>query len=181
LNWKAFVVVLAFVPSFVTSALAQDVDTPPGVVDAWVFAMGEWDLVETRYSFEGELIETNIGTATFSFAMNGERLQEYQTLLHNGETSTALHLFVFDPRTEEIEIVRTDSGHFGFWTIIGKRTADGIVLAAKHPDPDSDVTRRITYKRVDDNHFSRQLEFSTNKGTTWFVRAEWVHTRKNLN
>ena len=86
-------------------ATAQE-NASDGLVDPWMFAIGEWDLVETRYSFEGELIQTNIGTAVFSYAMNGERLQEYQKLLREGQESTALHLFVYDPRSEEIEIVR---------------------------------------------------------------------------
>ena len=158
--------------------VGQDAEISAGLVKPWVFALGEWDLVETNYSAEGELVQTSIGTAVFSYAMNGERLQEYQSLLREGDSVTALHLFVINPRTQEVEIARTDSGHYGFWIITGKLTDSGITLAAKHPNPDSKTTRRITYRRVDDNHFSRTLEFSTDKGRSWFVRSEWVYTRK---
>ena len=178
MNRKALFLAYALLGLFATHVFAQDDTTPNGLVAPWVFALGEWGLVETRYSFEGELIQTNIGSAVFSYAMNGERLQESQALLREGETQTALHLFVLDPRTKEVEITRTDSDSYGFWTIIGTLTEDGITLVEKHPDSKSDVTRRITYKRVDNNHFSRQLDFSTDKGKTWFLRSEWVYTRK---
>jgi len=144
----------------------------------WAFALGNWDLVETVHDADGELIQTNIGSAVFSSAMNGECLEESQSLLRDGETVTALQLFVLETGTGNVEVVRADSGHSGFWILAGKLQGNVMVLAAKYPDAASKVTRRITYERVDDNHFARKLEFSRNQGKTWFVRSEWVYTRR---
>jgi len=179
LNMKSITLPMALATICLAAASGLTQQPPSdGLVAPWVFAIGDWDLVETNYSAEGEVIQTNIGSAVFSYAMNGARLQEFQSLLREGETLTALHLFVYDPRNEQVEIVRTDSGHYGFWVIVGKLRENGISLAAKHPDRKSKVTRRITYKRVDDNHFSRQLEFSSDQGKSWFVRSVWVYTRR---
>lgn len=156
---------------------ADDGTTPVGL-ERWAFVIGEWNLVEKRYGFDGALIQTNTGQVRFLHVMNGQRIQELQILPRGDEETTALHLFVYDPRSEEIEIARTDSGHYGFWVIIGTMTDDRLDLVEKHPNPESDVTRRITYRRIDSAHFSRQLEFSTNKGESWFVRSEWNYTRK---
>jgi len=51
-------------------------------------------------------------------------------------------------------------------------------LLEKHPDPESQVARRITYVRTDDDHFLRRLEFSQDRGASWFVRSEWSYSRK---
>jgi len=149
----------------------------PAGLEAWGFLVGEWDLVERRYGFDGGLIQTNTGHASFTLAMNDERIQELQTLQQGDETARAMHVFVFDPRSEELEIARTDSGHYGFWVIAGKLGNGRIEMHEKHPDPASDITRRITYRRLDDDRFERQLEFSTDKGGSWFVRSVWQYTR----
>ena len=167
---------LAIVLSFASVGIVHG-EGDPGL-DQWAFVIGEWELVENRYSFEGELMQTNAGHSEFSYTMNGQRIQELQQLAHGDDEITVLHIFVYDPRSEEIEIARTDSGHYGFWLISGTMTEDRIDLKEMHPNPSSDVTRRITYHRGDDSNFSRQLEFSTDKGETWFVRSEWKYTRK---
>jgi len=145
----------------------------------WAFVIGDWDLVEKRYGFDGDLIQTNRGSAQFSEAMGGQRFEEMQTLLRDdGERSHALHVFVYDPRSGEVEIARTDSDHFGFWIIVGKPTQGGMELREKYPDPKSEITRRMTYSRVDRDHFSRRLEFSKDKGETFFTRSEWFYSRR---
>ena len=163
-------------------ALAACSVAAPAMADSglepWGFMIGEWDFTEKRYSFEGELIQTNPGDAHFTYVMDGARMQEIVTTSRGEQGETALHLFVYNPRKDEVEIARTDSGHYGFWVIVGKMSGDRIELAAKYPNPDSDITRRIIYQRIDDNHFKRQLEFSEDKGETWFVRSEWEYKRK---
>ena len=152
--------------------------TAPVGLEHWAFLIGEWTLVETRYGFDGALIQTNTGTASFSLTMNGQRLQEIQSMPHGAGEIMALHLFVFDPRSGEIEIARTDSGHYGFWVIIGTLSENSMHLVEKQPDPDSEVSRRITYERIDLDQFERRLEFSTDHGANWFVRSNWHYTRK---
>lgn len=147
-------------------------------LERWDMLIGEWDLAEKRFGFDGALIGTNLGEARFSYEMNGQRIKELQSIPRGDENITALHLFVYDPRSKEIEIARTDSGHYGFWVITGTMSDGQIDLVVKHPNPESDVTRRITYRRIDADHFKRQLEFSTDKGESWFVRSEWDYTRK---
>lgn len=146
--------------------------------EEWSFLLGEWHLIETRYDFDGVLMQTNTGEASFDLVMNGQRIQEIQSLPRGEEMTSALHLFVYDPRSEEVEIARTDSGHFGFSVIIGSFRGDQINLVEKNPNPESSVTRRFTYRRIDDVRFRRQLEFSTDKGKNWFVRSEWNYTKK---
>lgn len=145
------------------------------------FAFGDWNLVEKRYGFDGDLIQANRGTAHFSKAMAGKRLEELQTLLREeGETASALQVFVYDPRANQVEIARTDSGHYGFWVITGKPTPDWMELKEKYPDPESEITRRITYTCVDRDHFTRRLEFSQDNGNTFFTRSEWLYSRKSF-
>jgi len=38
-------------------------------------------------------------------------------------------------------------------------------------------SRRILYRRDGDDRFPRRLEFSTDGGATWWLRAETVYTR----
>jgi len=147
-------------------------------LERWKFLIGDWSLVEKRYDFDSKLIQTNSGHAHFSYAMNGARIQELQSLSHEADTVEALHLFVYDPGSKEVEIARTDSGHFGFWLIGGTISDDRLDLQEKHPDPESSVARRITYLKKDADHFLRQLEFSTDHGETWFVRSEWEYARR---
>ena len=47
-----------------------------------------------------------------------------------------------------------------------------------YPNPDSDVFRRVTLLRDDVDHFTRQLEFSTDGGESWFVRSKWDYRRR---
>lgn len=151
----------------------------PVVLQKWAFLVGEWNLIEKRYRFDGALIQTNSGQARFSHVMNDQRIQEVQTLPRgDDEGMTALHLFVYDPRSKEIEIARTDSGHYGVWVTIGTIADGEIHLLEKHPNPESDITRRITYREISSDHFMRQLEFSSDKGQRWFVRSRWEYTRK---
>ena len=147
-------------------------------LERWKFLIGNWDLVERRYDFDSKLMQTNHGRATFSHAMNGKRIQELQTVISGTDTTTAIHVFVYDPRSKEIEIARTDSGHHGFWVIIGTMSVGRIDMLEKHPDPESEISRRITYVRANDDQFQRQLEFSRDHGKSWFVRSEWTYTRR---
>lgn len=149
----------------------------PTGLERWGFLVGDWDLVERRFGFDSNLIETKTGHASFTWVMNGERIQEFQEISRDAVTASALQTFVYDPRSEEIEIARTDSGHYGFWVIVGTMSNDRLVLKEKHPDPASEITRRISYIRKDADHFVRQLEFSTDRGNSWFVRSEATYTR----
>jgi len=139
-------------------------------LDRWKFMVGEWRVVEKRFDFDAKPIGTADGHATFSMAMNGGRIQELLTISGEPDTTTALHVFAFDPDRGEVEIARTDSGHSGFWIITGTVSDGRMDLKEKHPDPKSAVTRRITYLRRDDDHFARRLEFSRDQGASWFVR-----------
>lgn len=171
------VVIGSFSP--VVAQEADEIEKLNGWMEVWGFVVADWELVEKRYSFDGELIQTNRGTARFTRAMEGQRFEELQTLeREDGTRSDALQVFVYDPRSDEVEIARTDSGHYGFWLIIGKETVSGLEMTAKHPNPGSKVTRRITYTRIDDGHFKRTLEFSEDKGESYFVRSEWIYSRK---
>ena len=169
----------------ISSTLAMSGDAHPAAAETvptgfedWAFLLGEWQVVEQRYGFDGELIQTNAGSATFSLAMNGQRIQELQSIPRGDEEMTALQVFVYDPRRDEIQIARTDSGHYGFSVIVGTISGSRIDLLEKNPNPESDVTRRFTYRRIDSDHFERQLEFSTDEGASWFVRSEWIYSRK---
>jgi len=144
----------------------------------WDFLLGTWSVEQNRYGFDGSLIETNAGTATFTPLMDGERIQEY-LVLNGSHPSQAIHLFVYDPDKAEVEIARTDSGHYGFWVIQGTLSAKEMVLREKHPDPDSEITRRITYRRGGPDRFVRTLEFSQDGGETWFTRSEESYGRRN--
>lgn len=146
-------------------------------LDRWKFLIGDWRIEEHRFDFDSKPIGTRRGVAEFSYAMNGERIQELQTIAGE-DTMTALHVFVYDPRSKEVEIARTDTGHYGFSVIVGAMSGDRIVFREKHPNPESKVTRRFTYIRTDDDHFARQLEFSTDGGSTWFVRNLQAYTRR---
>lgn len=146
-------------------------------IERWKFLIGDWSLVEQRYGFDSRLIQTNAGHSSFSAVMDGRRIEELQTVVHGADTTIALHVFVYDPNSREFEIARTDSDHFGFWVIAGPMTDGRLELVEKHPDPGSEITRRITYLPGDDRHFRRRLEFSRDGGRTWFTRSEWLYTR----
>lgn len=150
---------------------------PEGLAD-WALMLGDWELVERRYSFEGELIQTNHGRAGFQLVLHGQRVQEIQTLEHGEGSTRALHLFVFDPRSQELEIARTDSDHYGFSLLIGSVGADSIELLEKHPNPEHQVIRRVRYDKTEDGGFRRTLEFSTDQGESWFVRSEWIYASR---
>jgi len=169
--------VVVAVACAVASSLAHGVEPRAEGFERWRFLIGEWKLTETRQGFDGKLIETIPGHAMFSYAMNEQRIQELQFMEHGADTTTALQLFAYDPGAEKVEIVRTDSSHLGFWVIVGTLSDDRMDLVEKHPDPESQVTRRITYLRDDDDHFLRQLEFSQDRGKSWFVRSEWRYER----
>jgi len=156
-------------------ALAQT-PTPEGLED-WALLLGDWSLVEQRYSFEGELIETHRGQARFGTLMDGQRIQETQWFGEGEERSQALHVFVFDPRSRELEIARTDSDHYGFSVLIGSVTPGLIDLLEKHPNPEHQVIRRVRYTKNDERSFLRTLEFSTDQGESWFIRSEWIYSR----
>ena len=155
-------------------------EEPVTGLEDWEFLLGDWQIVAKRYSFESELIEQTDGQATFSHTMNGRRIQELQSTIHAGQRSEALVILVYSPRAEQIEIVRTDSGHFSFSIWVGKMSKEKLEFRQKHPNPDSEVTRRLSYLRKDDQHFIRRLEFSPDQGETWFVRSEMVY-RKPLS
>jgi len=144
----------------------------------WAFIVGDWDFIERRYDSDSKLIQTNTGLAQFTLAMSGQRIQELQTVLRDGESTSAFQLFAFDRGSDAIEIARTDSDHAGFWVIAGTSSRDRMGLTEKHPDPESKVTRRITYERTDASRFRRTLEFSTDRGETWFVRSLWLYQRR---
>lgn len=175
---KRVAIAVTVVLGMLSTGVSNAAETEPAGLDRWAFVIGDWKLEEKRYDFDSKLMQTNAGRATFSRVMNGQRIQELHTLEHGDDVMTVLQLFVYDPRSEEIEIARTDSGHYGFWVIIGSMTDERMTLLEKHPDPESDITRRITYTRVDDDHFNRQLEFSEDKGESWFVRSEWSYVRE---
>lgn len=168
--------------TFVGPASTQETDDTTRLnhwLQEWAFLMGDWHLTENRYDFESKLIETNEGRARFRRVMEGQRYEETQELTRkDGSKSDALHVFAYDPLSEEVEIARTDSGHYGFWVIIGKATKNGLELVAKHPDPEEKITRRIRYTRYNDRNFKRTLEFSEDNGETYFVRSEWIYTRE---
>lgn len=175
---KGIAFMIACATCVVAAVPGDALATESSGLERWKFLIGEWDLVETRFDFDGKRIETNPGHATFSPAMNGQRIQELQTVTHGNDTTTALHVFVYDPGTKEVEVARTDSGHYGFWVIIGTMADGRMDLREKHPDPESEITRRITYLHRDDDHVTRRLEFSQDRGESWFVRSEWAYTRE---
>jgi len=171
-------VTLAIVLSAIAPGPARAADPAPAGLERWAFVIGEWNLVERRYGSDSSLIETNPGHARFSRVMKGQRIEEFQVTARGDDSTTALQVFAFDPGSGEVEIARTDSGHRGFWVIAGPMSDAGIDLTERHPDPAAQVTRRISYRRIDDDHFVRRLEFSTDDGASWFVRSEWAYTRR---
>jgi len=174
---KRLVVRIAWPVALVLVWAAHGAGAEQEGLDRWKFLIGEWRIVERRFDFDAKPIGTRGGHAAFSHAMHGQRIEELQTIAGE-DTMTALQVFVYDPRSEEIEIARTDSGHYGFSIIAGAMSDNRITLKEKHPDPKSQVTRRFTYVRTDDDHFLRQLEFSTDGGSTWFVRNLQEYTRR---
>jgi len=172
------VVMMVSLASMMVSNPAAAGEAVPGGLERWRFVLGDWRVVEQRFDFDSRLIQTNSGEASFRTVMNGRRYEELITLQAGDETTTALHVFAWDPGSGAVEIARTDSGHDGFWVIRGTMADGRMDLLEKHPDPESQVTRRITYVRTDDDHFLRRLEFSQDRGASWFVRSEWGYTRK---
>lgn len=151
---------------------------PAGGFRRWALLLGEWRVVEKRYGFDASLIETNAGEASFTAVRRGQWIEERLTIRSARDTSAALHVFALDPRSGALEIARTDTNHDGFSVIRGTMQDGRIELVEKDPAPDSEVTRRISYHRIDDDHFLRRLEFSQDRGATWFVRSEWHYTRR---
>jgi hypothetical protein len=148
-------------------------------LETWDFLIGDgWNLTERQYTPDGDLSQEDSGLARFSYVMDGQRIQELQTLEREEGTGTALQILAYDPETGVLEIVRTDSNHSGFWVLTGSLAEDRIDLQEKHPNPDSAVLRRITYRRTGPDRFVRELAFSRDQGATWFVRSEWIYTRQ---
>jgi hypothetical protein len=157
-----------------TSARAADL----GGLAPWTFLVGDWSVTERRYDFDGNLTHPYAGYSTFSRVMHGARLQELATVATESDSAVVLHLFVWNPRTSEVELTRTDSDHYAFWTLVGAASADRIEMRAKHPDPESKITRRVTYLRPDSKRVIRRLEFSQDQGDSWFVRNEVEYARE---
>lgn len=151
---------------------------PPPELERWSFLVGGWDMRSTRYSFEGEAVEDNTGTAEVSWTLKGLRLQEIQSTTLAGRAMEVLNVFVFHPERREWEIARTDSLHHSFSVMRGQGNNGSIVFFERDPSPESDVARRWTYQRISDNRFRVLLEFSTDQGATWFRRNETLYTRR---
>ena len=149
----------------------------PEALKQWGFMIGEWAMDSTRYSLEGPVIENSAGTATFSWGMEGLRIEERQSAVLNGRDMLVLNLFAFNPEREAWEIAWTDSLHNGFSVMRGTSVEDRIVLFEKNPRPGAEVTRRVTYARQGKDRFSRLLEFSLDGGESWLRRSETVYTR----
>lgn len=151
----------------------------PDAFGAWTFLVGEWDLETKRYSFEGEVQETESGLAAFSIAPSGVHLLEVENTVLGGNHVQALHVFAVDPEHGTIEIARSDSGHGYHLSILtGTISGDQIELLEKHPNPTHSVIRRVIYTRENDDRFTRELQFSSDQGDTWFTRFEGVYTRR---
>ena len=159
-----------------SSVQAQE-DAPVDRLNEWRFLIGSWSLLEQRFSFEGELIQENEGRASFSWTLHETRIQEMQELAHGEETTHALLTYVYNPRREEIEIARTDSGHYGFSVTVGSLSPDRLVLREKHPNPNHQVIRRYTFAKESADRFVRTLEFSTDQGENWFDRSVTTYSR----
>ncbi len=156
-------------------------DAPPASLpelERWGFLAGSWDLKSTRYSFEGEAIEENSGTARFAWTMKGLRLQELQSTTLAGREMEVLNIFMFHPERREWELARTDSLHHAFNVLRGEESDGAIVFFARNPSPNSDLSRRWTYKKISNDRFSLLLEFSEDQGKTWFRRNETFYTRR---
>lgn len=150
----------------------------PDGLKPWSFLIGEWELSTTRYSFEGEVIETETGTSTFSIAPGGRVIMESQHSVLNRQDLETLQLYAYNPRTNQIEIARTDSAHHAFMVTRGTITESRIDLLEKHPNPESDVTRRYSIVKTDPDHFVQELDFSLDQGKTWFTRYRAAYAKK---
>jgi len=146
-------------------------------IESWAFLIGEWEITESRYESNGELVATSTGQAVFHPAMHDERIEELQVIRRDDGAHSALQIIAPGREPGTVEVARTDDDHGGFWVIAGTLSADRMDLTEKHPDPTSRVTRRITYLRQDDDHVVRRLEFSTDGGEHWFVRSEIIYDR----
>jgi hypothetical protein len=149
----------------------------PTEMKEWSFVLGSWDMDSRRYSLDGPVIEENKGKASFSLALNGTRIQERQSTTMGGKPMEVLNVFAFHPDKKEWDIARTDSLHHLFSVMGGTSSERSIVLFERNPNPESRVTRRVTYARSGNDKFSRLLEFSLDKGKTWVRRNEETYTR----
>ena len=52
------------------------------------------------------------------------------------------------------------------------------MLFERNPRPGSDVTRRLTYTKLNHDRFSLLLEFSMDQGKTWVRRNETFYARQ---
>lgn len=150
----------------------------PDGLKPWSFLVGDWDLATQRLSSDGEIIEEENGSSTFSIAPGGRVLLESEHSMLNGNQVETLNMIVFNPRRDEIEIARSDSAHHAINIKRGTITGDRIDLVEKHPNADSDITRRWTYVKTSDDAFVIQLDFSQDGGETWFARNRAAYTRR---
>ncbi len=154
-------------------------DAAPEELAAWSFLIGDWNAKSTRFSSEGEAIESSDGQARFSWALGGSRIQERLSTVFGGQPMEALNLFVVDPETGIWEVAWTDTIHQDFSVKTGTQVEGSLVLRQKNPDPESRVTRRWTYSRESDDRFAVDLEFSTDGGESYFVRNRTVYSRRH--
>lgn len=159
------------------AALLAQPERLPAQLQEWAFLLGEWEIATKRYTFEGEVGEEESGRTEFTISPTGAQILEHERTVLSDNDVAALHVFVVNPENGSIEIARTDSGHYTIGVLRGVISADRIELLEKHPNPEHSVIRRVVYERIEDDHFTRRLYFSTDQGETWFVRFEGVYTR----
>lgn len=173
----ALLLVALLVPATAAFGMKKVSTEAPEELQRWSFLLGRWKMDSRRYSLEGPVIESNSGTATFSMALSGLRIQERHSTTLGGKPMETLSLFSFHPERKQWQVARTDSLHHTFGVMQGTGEGDSIVLFEKDPDPDDAVTRRLTYTKKSPDEFGLLLEFSEDKGKTWKRRNETVYTR----
>ncbi|MBZ0114910.1 MAG: c-type cytochrome [Thermoanaerobaculia bacterium] len=171
----------AWVGGMVERARARTAENAAGAAPGlheWSFLVGSWESTSKRFSSEGQVIEDNHGTATFSWDLDGQRLRERQTTTLAGQPMEVLNLFSAHPETGEWQIARTDSLHHTFNLMSGSASEGTLTFAEAHPNPNHSVTRRWIYSKSGDDAFSLRLEFSEDGGESWFVRNETEYLRR---
>jgi hypothetical protein len=158
------------------TAVTHADDVPPALGELR-FLIGQWEIDSKRYALDGPVIEENSGTAEFVWVLGGRRIQEQSSTRLGGQPLEVLNVYLFDPKNDRWEIARTDSIHDAFGVRFGTWSDGKLVTFEKHPSPDSEVTRRWTLERIDDDRFTELLEFSRDGGKTWKRRNQAWYSR----
>jgi hypothetical protein len=127
--------------------------------------IGNWDIEDSQRSQDGSEWTAGAG-AKWNFVCIGEGAAVQDFWIPNDGT-VGTNLRTWNPTSNSWDIAWTIAGVPGFAHITAEADENGnVVMHYKSPVPDP--LRRITFFPPDDDGWDWVLEFSTDKGESWF-------------